>query len=199
MKKVLFILAIAFVAVSFNNPVNPDGNKFKVDVKTSTIKWKGYKPTGSHNGTISLSQGLFEMDGDQIKSGSFLIDMNSIVVSDMPADSEYNTKLVNHLKSKDFFEVEVFGTSKFEIVNVSYKDGSSIVTGKLTIKDVTKQISIPAKISVEADQITLETETFQINRADFNIKYKSKSFFNNLKEKFINDKFDLQVKIVAKK
>ena len=39
----------------------------------------------------------------------------------------------------------------------------------------------------------------KVNRAEFNIKYKSKSFFNDLKEKFIEDEFDLQVTIVAKK
>ena len=49
------------------------------------------------------------------------------------------------------------------------------------------------------ETIILTSETFQINRADFNIKYKSKSFFNNLKEMFIKDKFDLKGNIVATK
>jgi hypothetical protein len=38
-----------------------------------------------------------------------------------------------------------------------------------------------------------------VNRAKYNIKYKSQSFFDDLKDKFIDDEFDLQVSIVAKK
>jgi polyisoprenoid-binding protein YceI len=104
-----------------------------------------------------------------------------------------------NLKSKDFFEIEVFTTSKFEITGTEMKEGKLYVTGNLTIKDVTKEITFPATITKGEGMVTLTSETFQINRADYKIQYKSKSFFNNLKEKFINDEFDLQVSIVAKK
>ena len=74
-----------------------------------------------------------------------------------------------------------------------------MVTGTMTIKGISKEITFPAKVNLTADSVTLTSETFQINRAEFNVKYKSKSFFNDLKEKFVNDEFDLQVTIVAKK
>ena len=41
-----------------------------------------------------------------LESGSFLIDMNSIAVIDIPADDKDNAKLTGHLKSPDFFDVE---------------------------------------------------------------------------------------------
>ena len=67
----------------------------------------------------------------------------------------------------------------------------------MVIKGISKEISFPAVVSITENSVSLKSETIKINRADFNIKYKSKSFFNNLKEKFINDEFDIQVTLVA--
>ena len=52
MKKVFLMLAVAFTTMSFINPIDSINNKFKVDTENSAVHWKGYKPTGSHNGTI---------------------------------------------------------------------------------------------------------------------------------------------------
>ena len=45
---------------------------------------------------------------------TFIIDMSTITNTDLE-DAEYNAKLVNHLKSDDFFGVEKFPTAKLEI------------------------------------------------------------------------------------
>lgn len=129
----------------------------------------------------------------KLKGGAFRVDMSTI------KDADGSKKLEGHLKSPDFLDVKEYTTSKFEITDSELKDGKFLITGDMTIKGITKQIVFEATLTHSEGSITLESETFQINRADFNIKYKSKSFFNNLKEKFINDKFDLKVKIIAKK
>ena len=120
-------------------------------------------------------------------------------VVNFPLSTLGNKRFENHLKSKDFFEIEVYPISKFEIAGTKNKDGKTYVTGNMTIKNITKEINFPATILENDETVTLKSETFQINRADFNVKYKSKTFFNDLKEKFINDEFDLHVTIVAKK
>lgn len=190
MKKLgTLVLAIAFVTMSFVNPVNP----LSVDVAKSSITWKGYKPTGSHNGTVKLQSGLIEMDGENLKGGSFIVDMTSI------KDADGSGRLEGHLKSKDFFEIEVFTTSKFEITSVkNEEDGNAIIVGDLTIKGVKKEISFSAEVIKSENFVTVKSDVIKINRAEFNIKYKSKSFFNDLKEKFINDEFDLQVTLVSR-
>lgn len=182
----LFILAFAVSTAQ-------ETTSFIAEASTSTINWKGYKPTGSHNGTINLVSGELIVVVGVIKGGSFTVDMSSI------KDAGGSARLEGHLNSKDFFEIEVFTTSKFEITSTETKEGKLYVTGNLTIKDVTKKITFPALVSKGDGMVTLTSETIKINRAEFNIKYKSKSFFNNLKEKFINDEFDLRVSIVAKK
>jgi polyisoprenoid-binding protein YceI len=194
MKKVgILVFAIAFVTMSFINPTVLVENTIKVDVAKSTINWKGYKPTGSHNGIISLTSGELIMEEGVIKGGSFMVNMLTI------KDADGSEKLEGHLKSADFFEIEVYPTSTFEIKNSSIEDGKTILTGDITIKGITKQLTFSAVVTETEGTVTLTSETIQINRTDFNVKYKSKSFFNDLKEKFINDEFDLQVTILATK
>ncbi|WP_372795652.1 YceI family protein, partial [Lutibacter sp.] len=123
----------------------------------------------------------------------FTVDMSTI------KDADDSAKLEGHLKSADFFDVEAFPTATFEITTSSIENGKTMVTGDITIKGITKQVTFPAVVTETEEAVTLTSETFQINRADFNIKYKSKSFFNDLKDKFVNDEFDLQVNIVVKK
>ncbi|PCH49400.1 MAG: hypothetical protein COC22_06625 [Flavobacteriaceae bacterium] len=194
MKKAgILVLAIAFITMSFVNPIKSVEKTLDVDVTNSTITWKGYKPTGSHTGTIMLQSGNLQMDGANLVGGNFTVNMNSI------KELKGSARLERHLKSADFFDVEAFPTSTFEITNSIIKDGKTMVTGDLTIKGITKQVTFLAVVTEIENAVTLTSETFQINRTDFNIKYKSKSFFNNLKDKFIKDKFDLQVTIVATK
>ena len=168
-----------------------------VDLSTSMITWKGYKPTGSHNGTVAMQDADLLIEDGSLKAGEFTIDMNTIKVEDIPADNEGNAKLRGHLTSADFFDVATYPTSKFVITNVEKKEGNKVhVTGNLTIKDVTKSVTIPAMLSTANGVTTLESETFMIDRAEFNVKYGSKSFFDDLKDKFIND--DMEMSFVVK-
>lgn len=194
MKKIRLILfTIAFAALSFMGQTLYSQEDFNVNVENSTLNWKGYKPTGSHTGTIKLVSGNVVLENNIITAGNFVADMETI------KDSDGSTKLEGHLKSEDFFEIAVYPTSKFEITKTTNKDGKIQVTGNMTIKGITKQITFPATLFVNDDSVTLTSETFQINRADFNVKYKSQTFFNDLKDKFVNDEFDFKVTIVAKK
>jgi len=192
MKKLATLVSVVFLVFSISAVSAQE--KFIVDVTSSTVTWKGYKPTGSHNGTISLQSGSITMQDKYITQGLFVADMATI------KDADGSAKLEGHLKSPDFFEVEAFPTAKFEISQVEmHENGAATIIGKITIKGIAKEISFSGEVSKTDDLVTLKSTVFKINRADFNVKFKSKSFFNDLKEKFINDEFDLHVTIVAKK
>ena len=98
MKKFGILVSIAFVVLSFSAVSAQE--KYEADVANSTITWKGYKPTGSHNGTIDLQSGTLEMDGQDLAGGSFVVAMSSL------KDADGSGRLEGHLKSKDFFEIE---------------------------------------------------------------------------------------------
>lgn len=190
--------ATNLVEVSDSKTVSVSTAKaLKVNVSNSSVNWKGFKPSGEHYGTISISEGAIKLEEGNLVGGSFSFDMNSIKDSDMAADNEYNAKLVGHLKSTDFFDVEKFPIAKFEITSVNEEEGKLTISGNLTIKEATKNITIPASLITTNDTTTLKSEVFTIDRTDFDVRYGSKKFFDNLKDKFINDEFEMSFEVVV--
>ena len=172
---------------------------YTANTDKSMIEWKGFKPTGSHTGTIAISEGSVNVNAGEIESGNFAIDMNSIVVTDIPAENEGNGKLVGHLKNSDFFDVETYPSAKFEITAIETLEGKTMLSGNLTLKDATNNISFPVATEMNGDLMTLTSDTFTVDRSKWNIKHGSKSFFDNLGDKFINDDMELKVTLFASK
>jgi polyisoprenoid-binding protein YceI len=82
----------------------------------------------------------------------------------------------NHLRGGDFFEVEKFPTMTFVSKKVAAKDADTLeVTGDLTIKGVTKPITIPVDVLGTAKTPNGEKagfeSTFTINRKDYGISW----------------------------
>lgn len=174
---------------------------YNVDTEKSMIEWKGFKPTGSHNGMITINAGKLNVDKGSINSGKFVIDMKTILVSDIPVEDEDHAKLTGHLMSDDFFGVESHPNALFEVTAMESTDGKTMLSGNLTIKETTNNISFPVTTTFNEgeDTMTLTSETFTIDRSKWNIKYGSKSFFDNLGDKFINDDMELKVTLTASK
>jgi polyisoprenoid-binding protein YceI len=163
----------------------------KVDVAKSAVKWLGKKVTGEHTGTIALKEGTLEVNGGKVTGGKVVIDMNSIVDTDL-TDAGMNGKLVGHLKSDDFFGVTAFPTAELVITKV---EGSNF-SGNLTIKGVTNPTSFTATASKDGKS-TVYKGTITIDRSKYNVRYGSKSFFDNLGDKVIYDEFTLDFSLVV--
>jgi len=172
--------------------------QFNADTETSVLNWKGFKPTGDHYGTVKVKNGFFTVKDKQIVGGEFEMDMTTIVDLDMDADSEYNAKLVNHLKSDDFFSVEKYPVASFKISKTEIKGDKTFITGDLSIKGKTHSISFLASVKSEGENLHVKSETFKIDRSKWNVKYQSKSFFADLGDKFIYDDIELSFEVTAK-
>jgi polyisoprenoid-binding protein YceI len=168
-----------------------------VDVVASVLNWKGTKPGGAHNGTAALQSGVLSIENGTLKGGEFVIDMNTITNVDMKG-SDGAGKIEGHLKNADFFDVAVYPTSKFVITKVEEVNGKLAVTGNLQIKDVTKSITIPATISTENGITIFKSETFNVDRTDFGITFKSKKLDAAIKDKFINDIMEMSFVVKTK-
>lgn len=169
----------------------------KVDIKQSSLRWIGYKVTGKHEGNISLKSGELVFEGGNLKAGSFEIDMTSITNTDM--SGEYSDKLVNHLKSEDFFNSAKHPTAKFKITGVSHQ-GKDLykISGDLSIKGITKPIRFNASVKDE-NGVKSTTAVIKIDRSDFDVRYGSGSFFDGLGDKTIYDDFEIETKLVTMK
>lgn len=170
---------------------------FKADASKSTILWVGKKVTGQHDGAVKLTSGTITLDGDKVKAGTFEVDMNSITCKDLTG--EYNDKLIGHLKSEDFFSTAKFPKATL-VIKEGVKDanGSYQLKGDLTIKGTTKPISFPATLKKDGGTLT-GTATVVVDRTLYDIRYGSKSFFDNLGDKAIDNEFTLSINIVASK
>ena len=211
----LFTLSLALVAcsgqkgqnaVSASDSVAANtltvGQTVSVDSSASYLSWKGFKPGGQHYGKLPVSAGELDLKDGVLRAGSVSIQMNGIIVEDLKAEDGAD-KLKQHLESEDFFDVAKYPEARFELTNLP-AEGVKVaelteLQGNLTLKDVTKNITIPVA-SVVADPTTgaytITSKTFTINRADWNVKYGSKSFFTGLGDKFIND--DIELSFVLK-
>lgn len=188
------ILALVSLSMlAFTEPQK--ATSYDVDTKQSIIQWIGRKVTGEHTGKINIKEGKLDIENGQLTGGSFAIDMNSIVNEDLTG--EYKGKLEGHLKSDDFFGVATYPTANFVITQVEAGQGKQYtLTGDLTIKGITHEISFPATVSTSGNQVTADAKIV-VDRAKYNVRYGSDSFFDNLGDKVIYDEFDLEVSLIA--
>jgi polyisoprenoid-binding protein YceI len=86
-------------------------------------------------------------------TGSLTIDPKKLnatkVVIDIPIKNlvTANAKLSGHMAGGDFFETEKFPSAKFESTSVVATGMNAVVKGNLTIKGVTKPVTLNAKFS----------------------------------------------------
>ncbi|HEY3328299.1 MAG TPA: YceI family protein [Novimethylophilus sp.] len=88
------------------------------------------------------------------------IDMSSIDAGSEEANDE--------VKGKDWFNIKEFATAKFESTGIKAGGGRYEASGKLTIKNVTRNVNVPFIAKIEAGSAVLEGG-IQISRQQFGI------------------------------
>ncbi len=182
---------------------NEEAVMYVVDTTASVIHWEGNKPTGTHTGTIQIEEGTFQANDSILQSGTFVIDMTSINVTDLEGEDKMN--LENHLKGTvegkegDFFNVNQYPEATFEVTGITEKDGQTMLQGNLTMKEETKNVEFPVNINRTEDAIEITSEPFVIDRTKWGVNYGSKSVFEGLGDKFISDDIKLTINLKAKK
>lgn len=144
------------------------GEALPLTADNSKVEFIGSNVTTKHDGGFKAFTGTIDLvDAKPETSGVAVdIDMKSVYTD---ADG-----LTKHLKNADFFEVEKYPKATFtstKIVADSAKGaGNYTITGDFNLHGQTKAITFPAKITVNAADVAVESE-FSINRKDFGIVY----------------------------
>ena len=189
MKKGLFLTALSLTILLFAF-ASIEKATYTVDASKSSVKWIGYHLAKSyeHNGNVSIKSGVVEVADGKITGGSFVLDMTSISNNDL--EGKENKKLVNHLKSDDFFGVDKHSEAKLIITNV---DGNK-ATGKVTIKGITEEISFDlANVKVTDNMVSAAT-SLSIDRTKHKVMYGW-----TIENAILSNEFQLDVNIVATK
>ncbi len=180
--------------VSKNTSASVKGEKKQIALQDSKLEWMGSKVTGKHNGEVSITGGELYVDNNEITGGNFEIDFNTITVLDIE-DAESNGKLTGHLKSDDFFSAETHPKGNFVIKSVSKTaENKYNVTGDLTIKGITNEITFPSEVVIKDGTVTASAD-FNIDRTKWDIKFRSGKFYENLGDKLISDEFNIKFEI----
>lgn len=193
--KLLF--ATIVMVFSFVNSFAQKSNKSKadIDLQQSKLEWTGKKLGGEHYGEIQLTSGYLTFDKKKLTGGTFDMDMTSITCTDI-TDAKSNKRLVDHLRSEDFFSVTRFPKSTFTITKVEAKSATEyLITGNLQIKEKTNPIAFPVKVLISGSQIKAEA-TLVFDRSQFDVKFGSQSFFENLGDKLVYDDVDMKVTLI---
>ena len=179
---------------------------YSVDISTSEVRWAGKKPLIDgyiNSGTIGLTEGTITVS-DDVATGSFTIDMNTLAVGSTAKKPGKESLLEGHLKGTGWFNVAEFPTTLFVITKVTPRADSDVtfeydVTGDLTMKDVTNEISFPATIYESVDgNINVEAVTV-LDRTKWGITSMSGSFFDDLADNVIDDNVQLSFSLKAEK
>ncbi|AZA61176.1 YceI family protein [Chryseobacterium indoltheticum] len=167
MKKILLSFAFALVSVfTFAQ------STWRVDPAHSSINFNI-----KHMG-ISFVQGRFDKFQGEVETPGANLDNAKFDFTVYPETINTGVEARDkHLKSADFFDAEKFPEMKFQGAAVSQgKDKNYMLKGKLTIKGVSKEISIPLTFggitkNQQGKEVAGLQAKFTINRLDYNIKY----------------------------
>jgi polyisoprenoid-binding protein YceI len=199
MRKLFFALPALFLLASCGGASNDDakttseqavaeqkGETLAIDTLGTSIDWKATHKGGlaPRWGKISVTSGTVSVDKDSLSGGEFSINMSSLYV-DSASVTEKDKKasdLAGHLKSADFFDVAKFATAKFVITKVEpftaaqpsslIADPNYLISGNLTLKDSTLNITFPSKVEITATGVTASAK-FVIDRTAWGINYKA--------------------------
>ena len=192
--KNFLLLIILMTCLNLNSQV-------QMDLSKSSIKWIGKEiTTKEHFGALKFSKAQLQFNGDVLTGGEFTVDMTTLDVQDLSGGGKQ--RLEGHLRSDDFFSVDKHQTSYLKINEVLPPELSRIeadnnsfeVSGELTIKGITQPIVFTLK--PVSDQSYVADLTF--DRSDYNVRFRSGSFFENLGDKLILDDIKLEVTLVKK-
>ena len=179
---------------------------YKIDIDNSSIQWIGRKVTGEHDGNVEILYGNVrsykDTDMSDVIRGNFVVDMTTISNTDIK-NEKYRNYLVEHLKNEDFFDVTHFSRATLKILDNSplksnHNNFNNLFKAEITIKGITKLIEFPVEIKFTEDK-AIAVGRIMIDRTLFGIKYKSKSYFSDMGDRFIYDDFELNFLIHANK
>lgn len=142
---------------------------WNMDVSHTYVDFKIRHILATSKGNINQVSGSIDFGTDYTAANmSISIDLNAMNTS--------NTDRDDHLKGADFFDIEKFPTITFVSNKIVLENGFYNAHGKLTVKDVTKDVVIPFEYLGNQESpfkkglfiSSLEGE-FTINRSEFGV------------------------------
>jgi len=165
-----------------------------LDIAGSTLLWRASKMTGEHAGGLTVKKGLLTADGGLLLAADITVDMTTITCTDI-TNAGSNKRLVDHLRSADFFHVEehpeaVFRTTRVEALEAAPGKPNFRVTGDLVIKGISHPNTFDCLVWRDGGVLRAAARLV-FDRTKYDIRYRSGVFFPDLGDKMIHDEVSL--------
>ena len=172
---------------------------YKLVPSESTLAWTGRNNNGGHRGTLGFVGG--ELDATGELAGNFTMDMQSISNVDLAGD-DLQPVLESHLKSDDFFFTTLFPEAVFNISSACPVDNDEAtlpnygIKGVLSLRGVSKEISLAAHIRNVADGKIALMGNLDFDRTEWGVIYGSSRFFKHLGYHVVFDMISVDFRLV---
>ncbi len=162
---------LPFLALALAPVALPAADSYKIDPVHSAVMFRVHHWGAGHTwGRFNKFEGTVSLDAaDPAKTTvNFTVDMESVDSNSADRDK--------HLKSPDFFNSKQFPTATFKSTSVKASGDNLDVTGDLTIRGITKPVTIAMKKTGEGKdpkgtQLAGAEGTFTIKRSEFDVKF----------------------------
>ncbi len=179
-----------------------DDARYVIDTGQSIINWFGRNKTTTHRGTLRFSSGEFSFANGVLK-GASEVDMMSIQNIDLEGDP-LQPQLIGHLKSVDFFYVDMFPRASFTITSAERIEAvpSSLpnfrIRGVFNLRGVKNQVEFLATAGPLQDgEVGIEAH-FDIDRTRWGVLYGSSRFFEHLGYHLVYHPISIHLRLVAR-
>lgn len=165
--------------------VSINGFSQRIDSENSVVNFEiANLKFSSVEGTFKGMNGKVFFDAQNPSDSRFsvCIDVNTVNTGNEERD--------HHLLNEDFFNAPKFPSICYEATSVSKSGSDYIMTGKMTIVGVTKEVKLPFTVDQQDNKTILESEIV-LNRFDYNLAVKeySSTFM-------VGDEVELKIKCV---
>jgi polyisoprenoid-binding protein YceI len=168
--KKLSLAVIISIATAFSVQAQ-DATMWMLDKSHTSINFSINHFFSAVTGKFTAFDGNIHLDPNNVagSKADFTISINSVNTDDDKRD--------DHLQSADFFDATTYPTMRFASTRIEKKsDKEFMVHGKLTIKDITKDVVLPLRITGEMEHpmmkgtiiLGVEIDT-TISRSDFGV------------------------------
>lgn len=177
------------LAFDFNDPKGVNAIQFTLDSVLEPI-------VGTANGVTGTVS--FDPAAPAATTGKIVVSAKSLVVP--------NATQAGHLQGKDWLDTATHGDITFELakladVKTSGTETTGTATGKFTLKGVTKEISVPVKLTYLADALGKRVPgtngDLLVVRGEFSIKRGDYGIQPGQNEEMVNPVVKLNVAIVG--
>lgn len=171
----------------------PGNGQYTMNLDQSVIQWRGTKVGMSESGNVPMRSCVFSVKDGQLIAADVVVEMAGIQATSVEGLAARN--LGQHLRGEDFFNVAEYPTAAFTLESGSVDGrGNLVAEGKLNIKGISKPAS--AIVTFGSSDPVVASVNMVFNRADFDVRYGSGTFFDNLGDDLISDEVVLKMVLV---